>query len=78
MILIDEFSIKKYQKELKQSEELFHLCSEVQLFECLAFLKYTLSEHQLHFPLVTKHSWLCPSASDTLVLLRRTALYGER
>jgi hypothetical protein len=49
MILIDEFSIEKYQKELKQSEEFFHLCSEVQLFECLAFLKYTLSEHQLHF-----------------------------
>ncbi|MDP2524316.1 hypothetical protein Q8W30_17260 [Neptunomonas phycophila] len=49
MILIDKFSIEKYQKEFKQSEEFFHVCSEVQLFECLAFLKYTLSEHQLHF-----------------------------
>ncbi|WP_261844564.1 hypothetical protein [Aliamphritea ceti] len=49
MSLIDEFSLDSYQKELKQSDEFFHLCSEVQLFECLAFLKYKLTEHQLHF-----------------------------
>ncbi|WP_193076115.1 hypothetical protein [Pseudomonas sp. FME51] len=47
--LLDKFSTEQYQEELKQSDDFFQLCLEVQLFECLAFLKHTLCEHRLHF-----------------------------
>jgi hypothetical protein len=47
--LINMFFTENYQEEIKKSEDFFKLCLEVQLFECLAFLKYALSEHRLHF-----------------------------
>ena len=47
--LINKFSLDAYQEELIHNDEFYQLCSEVQLLECIAFLKYSLAEHQLHF-----------------------------
>ena len=47
--LIQEFLDAEVLQNIKHSSEFIELCKEVQLHECLGFLKMTLEEHQLSF-----------------------------
>lgn len=47
--LIHEFLDVEAIQNIKHSSEFIELCKEVQLQECLSFLKVTLEDHQLYF-----------------------------
>ncbi|ELA9072759.1 TPA: hypothetical protein GRI54_18885 [Vibrio parahaemolyticus] len=47
--LMNNFRSEEHLLRFKQSPAFYELCLEVQTQECLAFLKYALTEHQLNF-----------------------------